>query len=371
MSKYTTEVRFICEHSAGLVDSVGYSGVDEVIGKAIPKVFSFNFPIFDESYREVLCRKILKHYYTREICEESVGLWKLRLDTRMNEIMPYYNKLYKSELLEFNPLYDTDLTRTSQRQGESTGSEDYTSNKDITGNSVTDTTNSGTNKSTTNETSEGTSTGSNEVIATVTSEGSVTGTSENTTNVTNEGSETGTNISTTTANKKNQETVYDLYSETPQGALTNVDNQEYLTNARKRITTGTNTENTTVDGNTTTSENGKTDTTASGSTSTTTNDSGNSNTKGTDTNSTTGKIDTATNSETSGTGKSTTTSTGNDKFTSNQNRDARTTEEYLENVSGKQGSTSYSKLIMEYRETFLNIDMQVINALSDLFFGLW
>ena len=58
MSKYTTEVRFICEHSAGLTDSAGYSSVDEVIEKAIPKVFSFNFPIFDEAYRDVLVRLV-------------------------------------------------------------------------------------------------------------------------------------------------------------------------------------------------------------------------------------------------------------------------------------------------------------------------
>ena len=31
MSKYTTEVRFICETAAGLVESVGYSQVEEVI----------------------------------------------------------------------------------------------------------------------------------------------------------------------------------------------------------------------------------------------------------------------------------------------------------------------------------------------------
>jgi hypothetical protein len=58
-----------------------------------------------------LCTKIIKHYYTREIGEETYGLWKLRLETRMNEIMPYYNKLYTAWLQEFNPLYDTDLTR--------------------------------------------------------------------------------------------------------------------------------------------------------------------------------------------------------------------------------------------------------------------
>ena len=105
MSKYTTEVRFICEEACGLLESKGYNDIDSIITKAIPKIFSFNFPIFDENYRSVLELKILKHFYTREIGEETVGLWKLRFDTKLNEIMPYYNKLYSSELIEFNPLY--------------------------------------------------------------------------------------------------------------------------------------------------------------------------------------------------------------------------------------------------------------------------
>ena len=48
-----------------------------------------------------------------------------------------------------------------------------------------------------------------------------------------------------------------------------------------------------------------------------------------------------------------------------------TTEEYLEHVKGKTPGASYSKLLQEYRETFLNIDMMIIDDLSDLFFGLW
>ena len=70
MSKYTTEVRYICEVSAGLVESVGYSNIGMVIKKCLPKVFDFDFPIFDENYRSVLETKILKHFYTREICEQ-------------------------------------------------------------------------------------------------------------------------------------------------------------------------------------------------------------------------------------------------------------------------------------------------------------
>jgi hypothetical protein len=134
MSKYTTEVRFICENSAGLHESEGADNIDSILDKCWNKVFNFDFPIFDENYRQVLCRKILKHYYTREIAHETVGRWKLALNAKLNEIMPYYNQLYKSELLEFNPFYDVDLTRSREGSG--------TSNK-ISNNTET---NSGTSK---------------------------------------------------------------------------------------------------------------------------------------------------------------------------------------------------------------------------------
>lgn len=124
MSKYTTEVRYICEEACGLKQSEGQLKVNEIIANAIPNIFNFDFPIFDESYRTVLETKILKHFYTREIGLETVGLWKLKLDTKLNEIMPYYNKLYKSELLEFNPLYTKDLYKKHEGKGTNVGSTD-------------------------------------------------------------------------------------------------------------------------------------------------------------------------------------------------------------------------------------------------------
>lgn len=63
-----------------------------------------DYPIFDESYRSKLNNKILAHYRFREIGFETAGLFVDRLNTRMNEIMPYYNQLYESELLKFDPL---------------------------------------------------------------------------------------------------------------------------------------------------------------------------------------------------------------------------------------------------------------------------
>lgn len=110
MSTYTTELRYICEVESGLKKSKGYNSINSILDNCWKRIFNFSFPIFDESYRKTICVKILKHYYTREIGEETVGLWKLRLDTKMNEIMPYYNKLYQAWVKEFNPLYNVEVS---------------------------------------------------------------------------------------------------------------------------------------------------------------------------------------------------------------------------------------------------------------------
>lgn len=126
MSKYTTELRYICEVNAGETESTGYNDVQEVIDNSWDKIFSFDFPIFDENYREGLCKKIIKHYYTREIAEETYGLWKLRLDARMNEIMPYFNKLYESELIAISPLVNYRMNKSGN--GSKGGSDGITDN---------------------------------------------------------------------------------------------------------------------------------------------------------------------------------------------------------------------------------------------------
>lgn len=253
MSKYTTEVRFICENSAGLSESEGADNIDSILDKCWNKVFNFDFPIFDENYRQVLCRKILKHYYTREIAHETVGRWKLALNAKLNEIMPYYNQLYKSELLEFNPFYDVDLTRSREGSG--------TSNR-ISNNKET---NSGTSK--------------------------------------NVSSGSGTS-NTDTLNR---------FSDTPQNSM---DTQGIADSVPLTTVTKVNEDNTT-------------------------------------------------------TNASTDTLTRNNSKTGNGTENINNTDKYIETVKGKQGTENYSSLLKKFRETFLNIDMMIIEDCSDCFFTLW
>ena len=63
MSKYTTEIRFICEEAAGLTESGGFNNISEILSDSVlDKIFNFDFHIFEEGYRHPLERKILKHY---------------------------------------------------------------------------------------------------------------------------------------------------------------------------------------------------------------------------------------------------------------------------------------------------------------------
>lgn len=135
MSKYTTQVRFICETSANLTVSSGFNDIETVLDKSWDKIFS-DFSIFDEQYRPELCKKILRHYYTREICCETVARWKLFLCDKMKNIMPYYNQLYQSELLKIQPLVSVD--RCVTHEGSKTETKNTSRNGTNTSNSRTD-----------------------------------------------------------------------------------------------------------------------------------------------------------------------------------------------------------------------------------------
>lgn len=154
MAHYTTEIRSICETLAGLSHPAGYGQVTPILEKAAPKIFDFDYPIFDADYSNPLEIKILRHFYTREIGMETYGLWKLRLEAKMNEIMPYYNQLYKSTLYEAVPYNDVDLTKTYTKNIDGTQTQDSSGHSNSTQN--TDINQTTENSETTNENSNST-----------------------------------------------------------------------------------------------------------------------------------------------------------------------------------------------------------------------
>lgn len=80
-----------------------------------------NYPIFDENYRETLNHNILYHYYENEIGFETAPLFRLYLNQRLNEIMPYYNELYKAQkkLIDENLLLNN-VNLTEELKGSNT-----------------------------------------------------------------------------------------------------------------------------------------------------------------------------------------------------------------------------------------------------------
>lgn len=93
-----------------------------------------DYPIFDEAYRDVLNNKILNHYSDHEIGLETPDLFNLYLGNRLNEIMPYYNEMYRIQALIVNPFHNFEHNETSTRNV------DNTSQENVTGENVEDTT---------------------------------------------------------------------------------------------------------------------------------------------------------------------------------------------------------------------------------------
>ncbi|MBO5712861.1 MAG: hypothetical protein J6R88_01490 [Clostridia bacterium] len=62
------------------------------------------YPIWKEDHRKELEKKIIEHYYNRQIGFETFGRFKFELNVRMREIMPYYVEIWKTTQYEYNPI---------------------------------------------------------------------------------------------------------------------------------------------------------------------------------------------------------------------------------------------------------------------------
>nr|DAJ95874.1 MAG TPA: Lower collar protein [Caudoviricetes sp.] len=71
------------------------------------------YPIFDEAYRPHLNKLIKDHYWFRETAYETVAMFAQQLRHRLELVMPYYNRLYESTRIEFDPLSTMDVSSVS------------------------------------------------------------------------------------------------------------------------------------------------------------------------------------------------------------------------------------------------------------------
>ena len=261
MATYTVQIRSLVENHFDL-------GLKE-------------YPIFDENYRETLNEKIIKHYYFREIGQETAGLFKFYLNQKMSEIMPYYNQLYKSELIEFNPLYNVDHEIKSDK------------------NNILNSSRADSSETHGSNTADNVSTGNN--IGSNSSE--------------------ATNTTTQSADGKN------VHSDTPQGLLSidSIENEVYASTADYDKNSSESTANST-----------------------------------------------GSNSHTESTNNRFIGNNTNDMaMNSNGNSSQNGIENYISHVVGKEGTETYSEMLTKFRDTFLNIDMMIINELQDLFMNVF
>lgn len=272
-----------------------------------------NYPIFDETYREGLNNKIINHFYFREIGFETAGLFKRYLNQKMAEIMPYYNQLYKSELLKFNPFYNVDKATTND--GIKNGNSSRVGNSNTSG------------------TSDFESTGDNSNIKTDNS----MSVNENGSSTKNSTSETGNNSNTDLNNTKK------VHSDTPQGLLSinNIEDEIYASDADY---------NTDVKNNISTHYNASANEAIQ---------TGN------------GVTNSSNNSSETNLAHNKGNNSNNVTVDNIDNTINNSTESYLSHVIGKEGSETYSEMLLKYRNTFINIDMMIIDELNELFMNVY
>lgn len=216
-------------------------------------IWAFDYPSFYSGEdKAAFEKKVIDHYYFRQIGQETVGRWLHYFRSRIREIMPYYIQLYGTvKIMEElpSPFDNVDVTETYSEER--------------------------------------------------------TGTTTGTSSTTNTGTSTGED--TTTASHTEEHTR--KFSNTPQGSISNLDS--YLTEA-----------------NVETADDGDTQTVNSS-------------------------------ANTSATSEGTASGSQTERV------------EHTYTKKGNQGVNTYAHDMLEYRQTLINIDMQIINELKDLFLQVY
>jgi len=299
--------------------------IKEKIDIGQPHLFDFDYPFFDESKRKDFERKWIRRFYMTEVGFETIELFKFHLENWMNEKMPYYNQRFESELIQFDPLKNTEMTREKDHIKDGTSNLDSKEDGQFETHTAND-----------NET---------HVVGTgsMTSDGTVdnNGTSKN--------DETGTKKGNNTNTSDGTNFTRTLEEDTPDGRLdiTTEDGKGIIRYASK-ISENTgkdhNQENISIDENTSKNATGETtDKSVS---------HDEANTKS------------ASDSESHDVGKA----TGTNGTIGNKN--GKTNEKFNENENyvGKIGVETYSEMLEKYRKTFIRIEEEIYEECrKDLF----
>lgn len=321
MAEYSLQLREIIEQPTQ--DNYNLSHRERIeIGRK--KLFDFDYPLFDENYRKQFETNIIRKFYMREIGFEVEELFKFQLETWLNINMPYFNNLFESELIKYNPLENSRMevthTKTNDKEQNDLRNIDQSSNTHGTGNTES------------------------EQIGNVDTTQNSTTDSEKERDYLSDTDETHTTESSQEENQFNRK----LDSDTPQNRLQITTGEgtgiiEYASSIKEDKS------NSNIDGN----------------------ESGNKNTDVTDNEKTT----TTSNTDSTGNVKDKTDFTSQDETNVDSSAEqedrfkseATELEDFIQNRVGKIGVQSYSKLIQDYREALLRIEVQIHNEMQELF----
>lgn len=149
MAKYTIELRKVCDiYTRSTVESwfTNYDITNYLLPDQIAQLQKFNI-----WSKEKLAKKIVDHYYMREIGFETPALFEHYAKIMMQEIMEEKLPLIYTTALDYDPLVNVDYTetfaRTAKGSGENTGSSSSTSQSTAEGlNIINDTPQTNINK---------------------------------------------------------------------------------------------------------------------------------------------------------------------------------------------------------------------------------
>ena len=340
---------------------------NNIVKEVHNRIFNFPYDFYSDVTEDIekFEKQFLLYYYTREICEETVGLWKLRLQNELNLIMPKYKELYNTLQLEYNPLYDVDYWR--ENDTDKNGVSGYRTNYVYT--PRVETTNTNARKIEENESR--TEQNKNKIDESKISNEGITRANERDINKAgvSERTDNGTRFD------NDGSTDWDLYSDTPQGGITGIENttdgtttergalvaNAYLTDARKKTHTGN--ADSTTSATSKNTENNISNESESENTNRNTSGSLLQNIEGENTGSTVRSNTDDTTNITSTLGENTTDTTHHAESSDLRNE--------KEHIYGKTSNITYQKLIKEYRDNIINLNKMLIEELSSLFFGLW
>lgn len=157
MSSYTIELRKVCElYGRDEVENwfKSYNLEDFLMPIQIQQIQKFNV-----WSKEKLAKKIVDHYYMREIGFETPALFQHYAKLTMQEIMEKYLLEIYTKFLEYDPLssvdYTEEYTREIEHEGESSQSAKNIINSSNSGNSESSSTNNGSGLNVTSNTPQG------------------------------------------------------------------------------------------------------------------------------------------------------------------------------------------------------------------------